>query len=272
MRISDFLYDLPDEAIAQSAVEPRDASRLLDTRDMSDHRFRELPGLLTPGDLVVVNRTRVRRAKLIGAKVTGGTVEALLLEPLAEGRWKALIGPARRVRPGTTIRFGATTVAVESGPSEGRVVLEAREGVFSLDPVVDDDGVTFRSSYDGSEVRLTPEKSMRAQEALGADIAMAFDELVGLPAPRPVVEAAMQRTLRWAERSMAAHTRPDQSLFGIVQGGRTSTCARPAPAAPRPRASPAMPSAGWRWASRRRSCSRWWRKRRRRCRRRGRAI
>ena len=91
--------------------------------------------------------------------------------------------------------------------------------VFSLDPVIDEQGATFRSTYDGSEVRMTPEGSMRVQQELGADIVMAFDELVGLPAARPAVETAMERTLRWAERSRAAHTREDQALFGIVQGG-----------------------------------------------------
>jgi queuine tRNA-ribosyltransferase len=91
--------------------------------------------------------------------------------------------------------------------------------VFSLDPEVDDDGVTFRSTYDGSRVRLTPESAARVQEELGADVAMVLDELVGLPADRDRVETAMRRTLRWAARARAAHRRDDQALFGIVQGG-----------------------------------------------------
>ncbi len=91
--------------------------------------------------------------------------------------------------------------------------------VFSLEPRVDEDGVTFRSTYDGSVVRMTPESSVAAQEAIGADIAMVLDQLVGLPAPREVVRAAMERTLRWSERARAAHHRSDQALFGIVQGG-----------------------------------------------------
>ncbi len=91
--------------------------------------------------------------------------------------------------------------------------------IFSLDARVDEDGVAFRSTYDGSSVRLTPEDAVAVQEALGPDIAMVLDVLVGLPAPRPQIEAAMQRTLRWAERARAAHRRPDQALFGICQGG-----------------------------------------------------
>ncbi|MDH3426090.1 MAG: tRNA guanosine(34) transglycosylase Tgt [Acidimicrobiia bacterium] len=91
--------------------------------------------------------------------------------------------------------------------------------IFSLDGRVAEEGVEFRSSYDGSVVNLTPERAVEVQQLLGSDIAMALDVLVGLPAPREVVSEAMERTLRWGERSLAARTREDQSLFGIVQGG-----------------------------------------------------
>ncbi|MEO8251831.1 MAG: tRNA guanosine(34) transglycosylase Tgt [Chloroflexota bacterium] len=93
--------------------------------------------------------------------------------------------------------------------------------VFSLAHLgrVDDDGVTFASHLDGSQQRLTPERAIEIQEALGSDIAMAFDQLVDATLPRAQVADAMARTHRWAERCLAAHTRPDQALFGIVQGG-----------------------------------------------------
>ncbi len=91
--------------------------------------------------------------------------------------------------------------------------------VFSLEPKVDEEGVRFRSSYDGSAVTLTPERAVAIQEALGSDIAMALDVLVGLPSPRQVVVDAMERTLRWAERALAAKARDDRAIFGIVQGG-----------------------------------------------------
>jgi queuine tRNA-ribosyltransferase len=84
---------------------------------------------------------------------------------------------------------------------------------------IDDDGATFRSHIDGAAHRLTPEVAIGIQEALGADVAVAFDHPVFPSSPRPVVEDAMERTHRWAERSLAAHRRPDQALFGIVQGG-----------------------------------------------------
>ncbi len=91
--------------------------------------------------------------------------------------------------------------------------------IFSLDPRVDEDGATFRSTYDGSLVRLTPEESMRVQQLLGPDVAMILDVLVGLPNTPEVVGAALEQTLRWSERALAAHTRVDQALFGIIQGG-----------------------------------------------------
>ena len=85
--------------------------------------------------------------------------------------------------------------------------------------VVDEDGVTFRSHLDGSTHRFTPEVAIAAQEALGSDIAVAFDQPVFPSSPRAVVADATERTHRWAERSLAAHSRADQALFGIVQGG-----------------------------------------------------
>lgn len=91
--------------------------------------------------------------------------------------------------------------------------------IFSLEPTITEEGAVFRSIYDGATVELTPEEAVRTQELLGPDIAMVLDVCVGLPSPREVVEREMRRTLRWAERCLEAHRRPDQSLFGIVQGG-----------------------------------------------------
>jgi queuine tRNA-ribosyltransferase len=105
--------------------------------------------------------------------------------------------------------------------------------VFSLDPsaatgrkqhsgnvVVDDEGVTFRSTYDGSTHRLTPEDAVRVQEQLGADIQMQLDVCARLPATDRVLRLAVDRTLAWGERALEARRRTaDQALFGIVQGG-----------------------------------------------------
>jgi queuine tRNA-ribosyltransferase len=91
--------------------------------------------------------------------------------------------------------------------------------VFSLEPKVDDEGVTFKSTYDGSLHRFTPESAVATQELLGADIQMVLDVCPPLPSPEPVVRLAVERTAAWAARARAAHLREGQSLFGIVQGG-----------------------------------------------------
>jgi queuine tRNA-ribosyltransferase len=99
--------------------------------------------------------------------------------------------------------------------------------VVSLDQLrtIDDDGVTFKSHLDGSTHRLTPERSIEIQAALGADVAVAFDQPVFPSSPRAVVADATTRTHRWAERSLEAHARSararelGQSLFGVIQGG-----------------------------------------------------
>ncbi|MEK6526354.1 MAG: tRNA guanosine(34) transglycosylase Tgt [Nitrospirota bacterium] len=93
--------------------------------------------------------------------------------------------------------------------------------VFSLAKLckVTDEGVTFQSHLDGSLHHITPERTIEIQEALGADIIMAFDECVAFPASRDRLREAVLRTNRWAVRCRAARRRTDQALFGIVQGG-----------------------------------------------------
>ena len=95
--------------------------------------------------------------------------------------------------------------------------------VFSLEPKMDDDGVTFRSTYDGSTHRFTPESAVHTQQLLGADIQMVLDVCAPLPSPPEVIRIALDRTTVWAQRARAAHTRDDQALFGIVQGGIDET-------------------------------------------------
>ncbi|MGI6533516.1 MAG: tRNA guanosine(34) transglycosylase Tgt [Peptococcia bacterium] len=93
--------------------------------------------------------------------------------------------------------------------------------VFSLGDLrkIREEGVEFRSHIDGSKHLFTPEKVMEIEMALGADIAMAFDECVSYPMDYEYTKLAMERTTRWAERCLQAHHRADQALFGIVQGG-----------------------------------------------------
>ena len=93
--------------------------------------------------------------------------------------------------------------------------------VFSLADTVSlsEDGVTFRSIYDGARVHWTPEENMRVQELIGADIAMQLDQCPPYPADRELVEQAVERSAAWGRRCLAAHGREEQTLFGIVQGG-----------------------------------------------------
>ncbi|PLX67561.1 MAG: tRNA guanosine(34) transglycosylase Tgt [Denitrovibrio sp.] len=93
--------------------------------------------------------------------------------------------------------------------------------VFSLAEMnkITEDGVHFRSHLDGRKLFLSPETSMEIQQNIGADIMMAFDECVSLPAERKYVEESVERTFRWAQRSYDAKTNDEQALFGIIQGG-----------------------------------------------------
>jgi queuine tRNA-ribosyltransferase len=126
-----------------------------------------------------------------------------------------------------SLRPGAEVVALHGGLHEmmhwPRPILTDSGGfqVFSLAALgkIDDDGVTFRSHLDGQKLRLTPERSIEIQAALGSDIAMAFDECPAGDAPREVIERAMGRTTRWLARCLAAPRAPGQALFRIVQGG-----------------------------------------------------
>jgi queuine tRNA-ribosyltransferase len=93
--------------------------------------------------------------------------------------------------------------------------------VFSLSEMrtIAEEGVTFRSPRDGQMIHLSPERSIAIQNALGADVIMAFDECPPYPASREDVIEATERTFRWLKRCISAHKRSDQALFGIVQGG-----------------------------------------------------
>jgi len=121
MDVADFDYALPPEAIAQVPVEPRDAARLLVDRGpgaLPAHcTVADLPTLLTAGDVLVVNDSRVLPARLRLAKPTGGAVEVLLLERRPDGTWEALVRPSGRVRPGTSLTLpdGDPGVSVEVG-------------------------------------------------------------------------------------------------------------------------------------------------------------
>jgi len=125
------------------------------------------------------------------------------------------------LRPGEQMVEQAGGVAAFMGWNGPTLTDSGGFQVFSLarQVKVTEDGAFFRSHIDGSPAEFTPENSMRIQQAIGADVAMQMDHVVALPADRRVVEDAMRRSLRWAERCREAHARPDQALFGIVHGG-----------------------------------------------------
>ena len=125
------------------------------------------------------------------------------------------------LRPGEAIVEQAGGVAAFMGWQGPTLTDSGGFQVFSLAQQVrvTEEAASFRSHLDGSPVELSPEASMRIQERIGADVAMQLDHVVALPATRDAVADAMQRSLRWAERCLAAHRRDDQAVFGIVQGG-----------------------------------------------------
>ena len=117
MKTSDFYYDLPEELIAQTPLEKRDASRLmlLDkvTGATENRHFYELPELLREGDCLVLNDSRVLPARLFGRRPTGGAVEVLLLTDKGERCWECLVRPGRKARPGDRLIFGEGELEAE---------------------------------------------------------------------------------------------------------------------------------------------------------------
>ena len=137
MQLSDFMYDLPEERIAQTPVEPRDHSRLMVVHrgDHSiEHRhFYDIIDYLNPGDVLVVNETRVIPARLIGEKPTGGACEILLLKQLAPKKWETLVRPGKKLKPGAQVIFGeGKLVATIASTTEtgGRIVDFECEGTM----------------------------------------------------------------------------------------------------------------------------------------------
>ncbi|GAB4254709.1 tRNA preQ1(34) S-adenosylmethionine ribosyltransferase-isomerase QueA [Deferrisoma sp.] len=173
MRIKDFTYELPPDRIAQTPAEPRDASRLLVLRGAEgweDARFLDLPRYLEPGDLLVVNDTRVLPARLLGRKPTGGKAEVLLLTRLGEGRWEALVRAAKPAREGTSVAVADGRVEVEEALGEGRFrvrisapgPVEAwleRVGQMPLPPYIRRDGADPRDRTWYQTVFSRPEKA-----------------------------------------------------------------------------------------------------------------
>ncbi len=155
---------------------------------------------------------------------TKSTVKGILPQTLEDMGTKILLNNTYHLsqRPGaqTVEEFGGVHEFMRwGGPiltDSGGFQVFSHEEFFKLS----NDGVRFRAvDYDGSWVEWSPEKNMEIAQQLGADIVMQLDQCVGYPAPRSKVERSVELSSMWADRCFAAHTRPDQALFGIVQGG-----------------------------------------------------
>jgi queuine tRNA-ribosyltransferase len=154
---------------------------------------------------------------------TAGTVKAMTPEEVAGLGYTMILGNTYHLalRPGEDVvaRLGGLHrfmnwergILTDSGGFQVLSLADRR--------AIDDDGVDFRSHLDGSLLRMTPERSMAIQAALGSDVAMAFDDCPALPSPPQRLREAVRRTTAWARRSRDAFDPPDRALFGIVQGG-----------------------------------------------------
>jgi len=131
VKVSEFDYELPSERIAQRPAAPRDSARLLVHRSAADQtqhvHVRDLPSVLAPGDLLMVNETRVRAARLVGRRASSGAVEITLLERLDARRWSALVRPAGRLRSGERIEL-------EDGAFTAELIERARASDGALEP------------------------------------------------------------------------------------------------------------------------------------------
>ena len=139
MKTTDFDYELPQELIAQTPMEPRDHSRLMvlhrDTGAIEHKHFYDIVDYLNPGDALVINETKVIPARLLGVKEdTGVPVEVLLLRRINATDWEALVRPGRRLKPGAVCSFGDgllhCTIMENVEETGGRMVRFSYEGVF----------------------------------------------------------------------------------------------------------------------------------------------
>lgn len=147
LTLSAYDYFLPEDRIAQNPLTPRDSSKLLVVNSPADHQhhhFRDLPELLQPGDLLVMNNTRVIPARLYGYKSTGVPVEVLLLEELQPNRWLTLVKPGKRLQPGAKIEFS---------PS-GETASELRGEVLAVDAATGGRVVEFSVSEGRSLIQV----------------------------------------------------------------------------------------------------------------------
>ena len=151
LKLADFDYELPPGMIAQHAAEPRDSSRLLLLRrssgGLSHHVFRELPGLLERGDLLVLNDTRVIPARMLGRRSSGGRIEVLLLHRIEDDTWRCMVNPGRKIHPGDTIVFSDELSGKVIDRTEGGTRSIRFESDGDFDAVLQRTGITPLPPY-----------------------------------------------------------------------------------------------------------------------------
>ena len=139
---ADIGYDLPPQAVAQTPIEPRDSARLLvDWGDRVEHRVvADLPDLLRPRDLVIVNETRVLPARIPVRRPTGGRAEVLLLEERGDGQWEVLVRPSKKLAPGSTVVANGLRIVLGDDLGQGRRLVRLDSGDRPLAAVLDEVG------------------------------------------------------------------------------------------------------------------------------------
>lgn len=154
---------------------------------------------------------------------TQATVKTVTPEELEEMGAQIILSNTYHLflRPGTELIHEAGELHRFMNWNKGILTDSGGFQVFSLGAMrkITEEGVYFRSFLDGSKQFLSPEISIRAQEDLGSDIAMAFDECIPYPADYEYARKSTERTTRWAKRCIKAHQRTDRGIFGIIQGG-----------------------------------------------------
>jgi S-adenosylmethionine:tRNA ribosyltransferase-isomerase len=204
MDVSLFDYDLPPALIAQEPAEPRDSSRLLvldrSRGALEDRTFSELPELLRPGDCLVANRSRVFPARLLGVAVPGGgPVELLLLQPVGQDRWEAMVRPGRRCRLGARLEFaGGAARARVVGESQGGTRVVAFEGSWPVRELLERHGLPPLPPYIARHDAPKPEDRERYQTVYARDDG-------SVAAPTAGLHFTPALLVRLAQRGVALH-------------------------------------------------------------------
>ncbi|MDA8352264.1 MAG: tRNA preQ1(34) S-adenosylmethionine ribosyltransferase-isomerase QueA [Firmicutes bacterium] len=197
MDVSMFDYPLPEDLIAQEPTEERSASRLMvvdrETEKIQHRRFPDILDYLGAGDVLVLNDTRVRPARLIGTKEgTGARIELLLLNPLGEDRWESLVKPAKRIREGTIVHFGEgdlTAVAEEKTEAAGGRVFRLHYNTSDLERLLDKLGEMPLPPY----IRKQLDEPERYQTVYSREVGSAAAPTAGLHFTRELLEQAKEK-------------------------------------------------------------------------------